>query len=127
MVVPVRDRAAPAGPGHRLTGQPDRDLVTALRRPARDQPAAEAEPSAHLPWAETCSSAPTPVTKAERLDVVVLLEQLTQRGRDLPLRQDAGRALVEQRLEQVVLSAVDQGDLDRCPLQPPGREQAGET
>jgi hypothetical protein len=28
-------RTAPAGPGHGLTGQPDRDLVTALRRQGR--------------------------------------------------------------------------------------------
>src|SRR5215467_15645689 len=53
-------------------------------------------------------------------------EQRTQRGGDLPLRQDAGRALVQQRLEQVMLGPVDEGHLQRL-LQPPGREQAGES
>ena len=46
------------------------------------------------------------------LDVLVPLEHLAQRGGDLPLGQDAGGALVEQRLEQVVLGAVDEGDGD---------------
>ncbi len=39
----------------------------------------------------------------DALDVLVPLEHAAQRGGDLPLGQDAGRALVEQRLEQVVV------------------------
>ena len=46
------------------------------------------------------------------LDVAVPLQDVAQRDRDLSLGQDPGGALVEQRLEQVVLGAVDQGDLD---------------
>jgi kynurenine formamidase len=34
LVLPVRDRAAPPVRRHRIPGQPDRNLVTALRRPA---------------------------------------------------------------------------------------------
>ena len=33
-------------------------------------------------------------------------------GRDLPAREDAGSNLVEQRLEQVVVDAVDQRDVN---------------
>ena len=62
----------------------------------------------------------------DELDVPVLPEQLAQRHRDLPLGQDAGRALVQQRLEQVMLGAVEQGHLDRRPAERPHREQPGE-
>ena len=58
--------------------------------------------------------------------VLVLAQQVAQRGGDLPLGEDSRRALVEQRLEQVMRGPVDQGDLDRGPAQRPDREQAGE-
>jgi len=58
--------------------------------------------------------------------VAVAPEHVAQRGGDLPLGQDAGRALVQQRLEQVVLRPVDQGHLDRGAPQRPDGEQAGE-
>ena len=45
---------------------------------------------------------------------------------DLALREDAGRHLVEEGLEQVVVGPVDDGDVDRCPLQGPGGEEATE-
>ena len=63
----------------------------------------------------------------QALDVPVLLQQVAQRRRDLALGQDAGRALVEQRLEQVVRGPVDQGHVDRGLAQRPRREQPGET
>ena len=59
--------------------------------------------------------------------VAVPLEDVPQRCRDLTLGEDARRALVEQRLEQVVPGAVDEGDVDRRLPQRPGREQPGET
>src|SRR5215510_10915872 len=54
------------------------------------------------------------------------MEQLAQRKGDLALGHDAGRALVQQRREQVVLSPVDEGHLDRRVPQRPGGEQPGE-
>src|SRR5215471_21029814 len=54
------------------------------------------------------------------------MEQLAQREGDLALGHDAGRALVHQRREQVVLAAVEQGHLDRRVPQRPGGEQPGE-
>src|SRR3954464_3362580 len=51
------------------------------------------------------------------LDVAVLAQDAAYRRRDFPLRQDAGRHLVEQRLEEVVVHPVDQRHLHRCVLQ----------
>jgi len=62
----------------------------------------------------------------DELDVAELVEQLAQREGDLALGQDAGGALVQQWREQVMLSPVEQGHLDRCPPQRPGGEQAGQ-
>ena len=50
-----------------------------------------------------------------------------QRRRDLALGEDAGRHLVEQRLEQVVVGAVDERDLDRRALQRLGRVEPAEA
>ena len=61
------------------------------------------------------------------LDVAVASEQRAERQRDLSLGQDAGRALVEQRLEQMVLRAIDEGDRHVAASQRPGGEQPGET
>ena len=61
------------------------------------------------------------------VDVAVVPEQVAQRSGDLSLGQDAGRALVQQRLEQVVLGAADEGHLDRRAPQRPDGEQAGEA
>ena len=63
----------------------------------------------------------------DELDVAEFPEQFAQRQGDLALGQDAGRALVQQRLEQVVLGPVEQGHLDRRVPQRPRREQAGEA
>jgi hypothetical protein len=57
----------------------------------------------------------------------VAFEQIAQRSGDLPLGQDAGRALVQHRLEQVMLGPVDEGDLDRRARQRPDGEQAREA
>src|SRR5262249_57579279 len=59
--------------------------------------------------------------------VPVIVQDAPQRGGDLPLGQDARRALVQQRLEQVVLRTVEQGHVNRGTPQRPGREQAREA
>ena len=63
----------------------------------------------------------------DEFGVAVFAEQLAQRGGDLALGQDAGRALVQHRLEQVMLGPVDEGDLDRRARQHPDGEQAREA
>jgi hypothetical protein len=52
---------------------------------------------------------------------------VTQWRSDLTGRQDAGGDLVEQRLEQVVVSTVDEGDVDREPAEEPARRQPAEA
>ena len=54
------------------------------------------------------------------VDVLALAQRVTQHGRDRARREDAGRHLVEQRLEQVVVPLVDECDVDVG-----AREQAG--
>ncbi len=61
------------------------------------------------------------------LDVLVAAEDAAQRHRDLAFGQHAGGALVEQRLEQVVRRAVDDGDLDRAVPEGTRREESGEA
>ncbi len=61
------------------------------------------------------------------LDVPVAVQDPAQRRRDLPLREDPRRDLVEQRLEEVVVDPVHQGDLNGRPAQVSGREQAAEA
>ncbi len=61
------------------------------------------------------------------LDVVVLAQDPADRGRDLSLGEDSGRELVQQRLEQVIVDAVDQGHLHRSPLEEPCGEEAAEA
>ncbi len=46
------------------------------------------------------------------LHVLATAQHVAQHGRDLTGRHDAGRHLVEERLEQVVVPPVDQRDLD---------------
>ena len=59
--------------------------------------------------------------------VALSVEDLPRRGGDVALGQDSRRHLVEQRLEQVVRRARDQGDVDVGLAQALGREQAAET
>jgi hypothetical protein len=47
------------------------------------------------------------------VNVPVTAKQAAQGGRNLPRRQDAGCDLIQKRLEQVVIGAVDQRDVDR--------------
>ena len=61
------------------------------------------------------------------LDVPVAVKHPAQRWGDLALGEDPGRHLVEQGLEEVMVDAVHQGDLDRRPAQGASREQAAET
>jgi hypothetical protein len=63
----------------------------------------------------------------QALDVPVVLEDVAQRRRDLPLGQDPGGHLVEQRLEQVVLRAVDERDRGVAAAQRPCREEPAEA
>ncbi len=60
-------------------------------------------------------------------DVAVPLEHDPQGRGDLALGQDPGRDLVQQRLEQVVLRAVDEGDRDVAAAQRPGGEEPAEA
>src|SRR5262249_46958726 len=46
---------------------------------------------------------------------------------DLAGREGAGGDLVQQRLKQVVIAAIDQGDVDRCSSERPGRAQTAEA
>ena len=59
--------------------------------------------------------------------VVLPAQDAAQRRRDLGLGEDARRHLVEQRLEQVVVGAVDQRDLDRRAAQRARGGQAAEA
>ena len=63
----------------------------------------------------------------DALDVLVLLEHAAQGRGDLSLGQDAGRALVKQRLEQVVGRPVDEGHRHRGAPQRAGGEQPAEA
>ena len=60
-------------------------------------------------------------------DVAVAVQDVADRRRDLPFGQDPGRDLVQQRLEQVVVPAVDHGDVDVRPFEEPGGEQPAEA
>ena len=54
-----------------------------------------------------------PVTSASTTsDVAETPHDVTHRRRDLTRRQHAGRHLVQQRLEEMVVAAIDQGDVD---------------
>jgi hypothetical protein len=50
-------------------------------------------------------------TGEQRAGVALFRDHAAQRGRDQAGRQDPGRDLVEQRLEQVVVGPVDHGDV----------------
>ena len=53
-------------------------------------------------------------------------EELAYRRRDVRRRQRRRRDLVEQRLEQVMVALVDEGDANAGDVQPPRRGQPGE-
>src|SRR5262249_14526074 len=60
------------------------------------------------------------------LRVHMLPQHFPRRRRDRAGWEDAGRDLVEQRLEEVVVRSVDECDLDRGALEEPRCEQAAE-
>src|SRR5699024_11747538 len=60
-------------------------------------------------------------------DVLVVRHKLADGRCDLTLRQDTGRDLVQQWLEQVVVGAVDDSDRDVLALELLCREQTAET
>ena len=98
-------------------GRHDQVVVAELQlvpeRPRRQDPAPFGIDAGHLGQHE--------------VRVLLLTEQIPQRVGDLPLGQDPGRALVQQRLEQVVRAPVDEGHPDRGAAQHPGGEQPGES
>ena len=59
--------------------------------------------------------------------VALAAQHVARRGRNLAGGQDAGRDLVEQRREQVMVVALDERDVDFGPLQLFDREQAREA
>ena len=63
----------------------------------------------------------------DHADVLVIRHQLTDGRGNLTFRQDTGRDLVQQWLEQVVVGAVDDGDRDVLALELLCREQTAET
>ena len=65
--------------------------------------------------------------RRDAAEVAVAAQDPAQRCGDLPLGQDAGRALVEQRLEQVVRRPVDEGHRHGRAAQCAGGEQPAET
>jgi hypothetical protein len=60
-------------------------------------------------------------------DVLLLAQDQPRRGCDLANRQDAGRHLIEQRLEQVMRRIGDEGDVDIGVLQFLRRSEASEA
>ena len=61
------------------------------------------------------------------LHVLVAAQQVPQHRRDLTGGEDAGRHLVEERLEQVMVALVDEGDVDVGPRQHAGGGKATES
>ena len=59
--------------------------------------------------------------------VLLALQDVAGRRRDLSCREDAGGDLVEQRLEEMVVRPVDERHLDRRVAEEPGREETAEA
>ena len=59
--------------------------------------------------------------------VLLKAQDVPERGGDLPLGEDAGRDLVQERLEQMMGLAVDEGDVDRRPAERARREEPAEA
>jgi hypothetical protein len=54
-------------------------------------------------------------------------KEAAKRGRDLARGEDAGRDLVEERLKEVVVGAIDESDVDRVPAEGLRRPQPAEA
>jgi hypothetical protein len=63
----------------------------------------------------------------QRPDVRLVADHSTQRRRDQAGRQDAGRHLIEKRLKQMMIRAVDQGDVGLGLAQRPNRAEPAES
>ncbi len=63
----------------------------------------------------------------QHLDVLVAPEYRANWGRDLARRKSGGRHLIKQRLEGVMILAIDQGDRRRLARQSLRRVQAAKT
>jgi hypothetical protein len=59
--------------------------------------------------------------------VLVLAYDVSDRRRDLTVRQQARRHLIEQRVKQVVVSQIDQRDIDVLAPEPPGSRETTES
>ena len=66
-------------------------------------------------------------SRKQRRHLGPVVHQIADRPGDLGCGQGSGRDLVEQRLKQVMVAAVDQGDLNRRALEPIGRLQPAEA
>ena len=64
--------------------------------------------------------------RQRHLGVLLPAKHVADRRRDLALRQDPRGHLVQQRLEQMVVDAVDEGEVHGRALQEPGGEQPPE-
>ena len=60
-------------------------------------------------------------------DVALIAQDVAQRRGDRRRGEAGGGHLVEQRLEQVMVAAIDQRDLDRRPLELAHGPEAGES
>ena len=59
--------------------------------------------------------------------VPLVAEHVADRRRDVPLGENPGRDLIEQRLKQVVVRPVDDGDIDRAAPQRFRRKESAES
>ena len=60
-------------------------------------------------------------------DVLGTSHDVADRRRDLARREHPGRHLVQERLEEVVVATVDEGDVDGLAAEAPDREEAAEA
>ena len=60
-------------------------------------------------------------------DILLPLGELPDRGGDLRRRENGGRDLVKQRLENVVIAPVDQDDVNVASFQGAGRSDSGKS
>ncbi len=59
--------------------------------------------------------------------ILLLAQDVADRRGDQRRRQPGGRDLVQQRLEQMMVAAIDERDLDRLACKRPRRREAAET
>src|SRR5262245_3592250 len=65
--------------------------------------------------------------RQDHLRVLLAPQDAADRRGDVSGRQPGGRDLIEQRLEEVIVVAIDDGDVERCSRQLLGRRQPAES